>query len=94
MPKISLTLTVNNTEGLHMRPMMKFVDAANAFRSSVQVCKPDKDPSEFVDGKSVMGMMTFVDVQGTRYQIDLDGEDAEAAAEVVKKLFEDKFGEE
>lgn len=94
MPKISLTLTVANSEGLHMRPMMKFVDAANAFSSSVRVCKPEKDPNEVVDGKSVMGMMTIVDVQGTKYQIDLDGDDAETAAETIRTLFEEKFGEE
>jgi phosphocarrier protein len=94
MSKITLELVVNNVEGLHMRPMMKFVDCANQFRANVAVSKP-KDPSgDIVDGKSVMNMMTVVDVQGTPYKIDIDGDDAEAAAEAFKKLFEEKFGEE
>ena len=90
MPKVCLTLTVLNAEGLHARPAMKFVDVANAFGATVTVIKE----GEVVDGKSVMGMMTLAATQGTPLTIEVDGDDAEALCEALKKLFDEKFGEE
>ena len=90
MAKVSVTLTVLNTEGLHARPAMQFVDVANRFAATVTVTKE----AEVVDGKSVMGMMTLGATQGTALVIDADGDDAEAMCEALKKLFEEKFGEE
>lgn len=90
MPKVSITLTVLNIEGLHARPAMKFVDVANRFTATCAVTKE----GEVVDGKSVMGMMTLGATQGTELLIEADGDDAEALCEALKRLFEEKFGEE
>ena len=90
MPKVSVTLTVLNAEGLHARPAMQFVDVANRFGATVTVTKE----GEVVDGKSVMGMMTLAATQGTPLAIEADGDDAEALCEALKKLFDEKFGEE
>jgi phosphocarrier protein len=90
MSKVSVDLIVLNSEGLHARPAMQFVDVANRFAAAVTVTKDD----EVVDGKSVMGMMTLAATQGTTLKIDADGDDAEALCEALKKLFDDKFGEE
>ena len=90
MPKVAIDVVVSNCEGLHARPVMKFVDVANQFCANIIVYKED----EAVDGKSVMHMMTLGAGQGTLLKIEADGDDAPAALESLKKLFEDKFGEE
>lgn len=90
MAKVVIEVTVLNEEGLHARPAMRFVDAANGFGSEIVV----RSASEAVDGKSVMGMITLGATQGTRLTIEADGDDAPAAVESLKKLFDEKFGEE
>jgi phosphocarrier protein len=93
MPKVSKEIVVTNARGLHARPAMQFVDAANTFASQIMVQRGGEDPLE-VDGKSVMQMITLEAVQGTPLQILADGEDADAAVEKLAELFASKFGEE
>ena len=69
---------------------MQFVDVANQFGSNVVVYRE----MDAVDGKSVMQMLTLGAAMGTMLKIEADGDDAPAALESLKKLFEDKFGEE
>ena len=90
MPKVTLEVIVANAEGLHARPAMQFVDVANRHGASVIVCKDD----ESVDGKSVMSMLTLGATQGTSLRIEADGDDAEALLAEIRKLFDEKFGEE
>lgn len=90
MPKLAIEVVVSNTEGLHARPAMQFVDVANRFGSSVVVHRE----ADAVDGKSVMQMITLGAAMGTCLTIEADGEDAPAALEALRKLFDEKFGEE
>lgn len=90
MPKLAIEVVVSNCEGLHARPAMQFVDVANQFGSNVVVYRE----TDAVDGKSVMQMITLGAAMGTTLKIEADGEDAPAALESLKKLFDEKFGEE
>jgi phosphocarrier protein HPr len=90
MPKLAIEVVVSNTEGLHARPAMQFVDVANRFGSNVVVYREN----DAVDGKSVMQMITLGAAMGTSLKIEADGDDAPAALESLKKLFDEKFGEE
>jgi phosphocarrier protein len=93
MPKALRNIIVQNSLGLHARPAMQFVDAANQFVSNITVIKGGAEPGE-ADGKSVMQMIILAAEQGTPLSIAAEGEDAEAAVAALAKLFEDKFGEE
>jgi len=93
MPNVSRDIIVSNSLGLHARPAMEFVDAANQFRSKVTVRKGGEEPYE-ADGKSVMQMIILAATQGTPLQIHAEGDDAEAAVDRLAQLFENKFGEE
>lgn len=90
MAKVTIEVVVANAEGLHARPAMQFVETANRFVASVVVHKD----GEQVDGKSVMAMITLGATQGTPLTIDADGDDADAACAALKKLFDEKFGED
>jgi phosphocarrier protein HPr len=93
MPTVSRQVEVLNSLGLHARPAMRFVDAANGFASVVRVQKGGDDPMD-VDGKSIMEMITLAATQGTPLTIRCEGADAEAAVEKLASLFAEKFGEE
>jgi phosphocarrier protein HPr len=93
MPKASRDILVSNKLGLHARPAMQFVDAANQFTSKVTVFKGGDEPAE-ADGKSVMQMIILAAVEGTPLRIEADGDDADQAVNALVELVESKFGEE
>ena len=88
--KSTREVEVINKLGMHARPASMFVKTAMQFSSTITVQKGD----ETVDGKSIMGLMTFAATQGTKINITAEGEDAEATLDALEQLFKDKFNEE
>jgi phosphotransferase system HPr (HPr) family protein len=86
----SRVVTIENSLGLHMRPVMQFVDLANQFRSRILVRKGN----HVVDGKSPMEMMLLEAIRGTQLDIQAKGTDAEDAVEALATLVKGGFGEE
>jgi phosphocarrier protein len=86
----SRKVTVENSLGLHMRPVMQFVDLANQFQSTISVHKG----AHAVDGKNPMELMLLEAVQGTELEIRAEGTDSEPALEALLQLVRDKFGED
>jgi len=93
MPKMVRDIVVSNKLGLHARPAMQFVDAANGFSSDIVVIKGGEEPGE-ADGKSVMQMIILAAVEGTPLKIEAVGDDAQQAVDALAELFASKFGEE
>ncbi len=85
-----IEVTISNTQGLHARPVMRFVDLASKFSCAIRV---KKDTQE-VDGKSPMEMMLLEATQGSVLWLEADGEDANEAIAALAKLVNGKFGEE
>jgi len=84
---------ISNSQGLHARPAMQFVEVANQFRSTVRVHKGGAEPAE-ADGKSVMQMLVLAASEGTLLTIEAAGDDAEQAVQKLVELVQAKFGEE
>ena len=87
--RAEIEVTVSNAQGLHARPVMRFVDVASQFGSAIQVKKDDL----VVDGKSPMEMMLLEAVQGTILHLIAEGEDAGQAVQALASLVNNKFGE-
>lgn len=90
MPTCRANVTIVNRLGLHARPAMVFVDAANLFASTVTVKRDDQE----VDGKSIMMMMLLAATQGTQLEVIAEGDDAEAAIAKLVALVAAGFDEE
>jgi phosphocarrier protein len=90
VPTASAKVIIPNRLGLHARPAMCFVDAANGFSSAVTV----KRQSQSVDGKSIMQMMMLAATKGTELEIVAEGDDAEAACQALKALVDSGFDED
>ena len=84
------TLVIQNKRGLHARAAAKFVNAASAFDSQVTVTKEN----ETVSGKSIMGLLMLVAVQGSNIHITALGKDAVEAVETLTELVDNKFDED
>lgn len=83
-------LTIINPQGLHMRPIAAFVEAANRFKSGVLVCKEGGQP---VNGKSIMNLLGLAAEQGTVLLLEINGPDGQemlpALIEAIEKTHED-----
>lgn len=83
-------LEIKNSDGLHMRPAMRFVDIANRFKSNIFVSNGETD----VNGKSIMEVTMLAATCGTKLKIRAEGPDARAAVEALRVLVEDKHFDE
>ena len=83
-------VTVLNRAGIHARPSAIIVQATKNIKSNVFI---EKDTYR-INAKSIMGIITLGAAYGTELKLITEGEDEEAAIEVLTKLFESKFEEE
>ena len=84
------TTTIENKTGIHARPASVFVQKASSFKSKVQL----KAKGKTVDAKSILMIMSMGLVKGTEVTIVADGPDEADAVAALKKLVDDKFGED
>ena len=83
-------LEIKNTDGLHMRPAMKFVDIANRFESEINVSNGETN----VDGKSIMQISMLAATCGTKLKVTAKGPDAQQAINALQELVEEKHFDE
>lgn len=85
-----LEVSILNKLGLHARPAAMFVRTANRFDCDIQVSKDH----EWVNGKSIMGLMMLAAGFGSKIVILANGNDADKALQELRLLIERKFDEE
>ena len=88
--QVTRNVTIQNSLGLHMRPVMQFVDLSNQFQARILV----KKGSHAVDGKNPMELMLLEAVRETELEIQANGEDAAQAIDALTELIRNGFGEE
>ena len=87
---IEKTLIVINRAGIHARPSAMLVQTTKNFKSNIFIEKNN----DRINAKSIMGIITLGAAYGTELKIIADGEDEEAAVDIITRLFESKFEEE
>ena len=81
------TFTVRAELGLHARPAGQFVALAGGFQAQVEVSR-DGD-AEWVDGRSILSLLSLAAGQGTVLRVRAEGADAADALEALGRLLED-----
>jgi len=81
-----IEIEIKNSDGLHMRPAMQFVDVANQFECEISVSSSDNT----VDGKSIMQMSMLAATRGTKLKVKAEGTDAQQAIDALRELVEEK----
>lgn len=87
---MEITLQIKNKAGLHARPAAMFAQKASSFKSSITVFKEAKS----ANAKSIISIMGLGVKQGDSLLVKIEGADAAEAGAALKKLVDDKFGEE
>jgi phosphocarrier protein HPr len=88
--KITENFIIKNTLGLHARAAAAFVKVANRYQAEIVVLKDETS----VNGKSIMGVLMLAASKGTNIEITAEGHDSQDAIDALKKLIDEKFGEE
>ena len=70
--------------GLHARPASQFVSLAGRFECEIQVGRGD----EWVDGRSILSLLSLAAACGTKLRIRAEGDDAAEAVESLGRLLE------
>jgi len=87
---MELTLQITNKAGLHARPAALFAQKASSFKSTVMILNGAKS----ANAKSIISIMGLGIKEGQSIVLKIEGLDADEAASALKKLVDDKFGEE
>ena len=87
--QVRRSVTVVNRLGLHARAAAKLVRVASGFEADVSIRCAERD----ADAKSIMGVMMLAAAMGAVIEILASGADAEAAADSLESLINDRFGE-
>lgn len=85
-----ITLTIQNSKGLHARPTSKLVKVAEKFSSKIEISYKGLT----VSAKSIMGILMLSARYGANINVRAEGQDAEAALQAISSLVNDKFGED
>lgn len=83
-------ITIQNQLGLHTRAAAKLVDTAKKYSSQIELIYRDRT----VDCKSIMGVITLGAQKDNVLDIVLNGDDEQQAANAIKQLVDNKFGED
>ncbi len=86
---IQTQLTIINKLGLHARAAAKFVGCTTTYASAVRAGRD----GQMVDGKSIMAVMMLAAGQGAVLDVEIDGEDEEAALAALQTLIGNRFDE-
>jgi len=85
-----LELVVVNEVGLHARPAAIFVQTANKYKSLIKV-RNLTNGRDFMDAKSILGVLILGVGNGHNIEIEIEGEDEIEAANVLKQMIESDF---
>ncbi len=75
---------VQSELGLHARPASQFVALAARFRAAIHVGRG----GEWVDGRSILSLLSLAAGRGTALRIRAEGEDAIEAVTALGRLLE------
>ncbi len=79
--------TVRHTLGLHARPAGRFVALASRFRAEIEVTRTG-EPCEWVNGRSVLSLLSLAAAFGTRLRVRAVGSDAGQAVAALGQVLE------
>jgi phosphocarrier protein HPr len=89
MSKVVKKLEIKNKLGLHARAAALLVQTVNKFDAQVSFSKD----GQTADGRSIMGVLTLAATQGSKIQVEANGEESERVVRAIEKLIDNKFNE-
>ncbi|MGI9281985.1 MAG: fused PTS fructose transporter subunit IIA/HPr protein [Endozoicomonas sp.] len=89
---LSREFTIFNPNGMHARPGKVFVSTVKSFESRVEVRNPNKS-NAFINGKSLMKLLSLGITKGTTIEVKASGPDAQEAMGALEQAIREGLGE-
>jgi phosphocarrier protein len=86
---IETTVKIKNKAGLHTRPAATIVKLASKYKCDFSISKDGM----YINGKSIIGVMTLAAEMGSELILSFDGEDEKEAAKEIIDYFNRGFDE-
>jgi phosphocarrier protein HPr len=80
--------TVHAELGLHARPAGIFVMTAKRFAAQIEVARAEGGGDDWVDGRSILSLLSLAASRGTQLRVRAEGSDAVDAVEALGRLLE------
>ncbi|SDO25791.1 phosphocarrier protein [Lutimaribacter pacificus] len=87
---VERTLEIVNEKGLHARASAKLVEVVEGFDATAEISRDGMSAG----GDSIMGLLMLAASKGTTIDVRTSGPDAEALADALEALVQDRFGED
>ena len=84
-------LKIINPLGLHARAAAQLVRLAGTFQSKIKLSRTDNQV--VADAKSILSVLTLAASKGTELDLQVAGDDEQAAFQSINQIFADGFGE-
>ena len=91
---IEKTFEIVHEGGFHVRPATKFAQCAGEFKSQIEIRKDSDTFGEWVNGKSIMSLLTLAATQGTKIRVRVSGDDARDAIQVLAEVILHPFSDD
>ncbi|HEY3131296.1 MAG TPA: HPr family phosphocarrier protein [Acidobacteriota bacterium] len=88
---IQRQVVILNRLGLHARAAAKLAKIASSFQCEVKLARAGRN--EFINGKSILGILMMAAGPGTSLCVTADGSDESAAMAALEELIQNRFGE-
>lgn len=88
---IQREVVIQNKLGLHARAAAKLAKIASTFQCDIKLARSGRN--EFINGKSVLGILMMAAGIGTGLCVTADGRDESAAIAAIEELVNNRFGE-
>ena len=82
--------TVHAELGLHARPAGLFVMIAKRYSAHIEVARAEGS-DDWVDGRSILSLLSLAASRGTRLRVRAEGADAADAVEELGRLLEGRW---
>ena len=89
-PRCERIFTVHAELGLHARPAGLFVMIAKRYSAQIEVARAEGS-DDWVDGRSILSLLSLAAGRGTRLRVRAEGSDAADAVEELGRLLEGRW---
>jgi phosphocarrier protein len=86
---VKTEVEIINKLGLHARASSKFTQLASRFSSDIFIARNNRR----VNGKSIMGVMMLAAAKGSCVELEVSGDDEDAAMLALVELINNRFEE-
>lgn len=92
-PRVEREFVIRGELGLHARPAGRFASQAGQFGCEITLSRGG-DGDEWVNGQSVLSILSLAASQGTHLVLRAEGADAQEAVETLGALLEEVTSDE